>query len=137
MKNRPKKKSSTRNPATVDLLESLAELQSYVDRGMTIDDMKRDIQRRHPQRVRVVFRAPAPGKYPPAAIKKLRDAMDMSQATFAQVIGVSRILVQSWERGVRTPSPLACRLLDTIRQDPSAWLARLQSSDQPPSRRAG
>ena len=108
------KKPPKRNQATVDLLESLAEMQSYANRGMTIDDMKRDIQRRHPQRVRVVFHAPDPGKYPPVAIKRLRNAMAMSQATFAQVIGVSRILVQSWERGVREPSPLACRLLDTI-----------------------
>ena len=119
------------------LLEGLAEMQSYVDRGMTIDDMKRDIQRRHPERVRVIFRAPDPGKYPPAAVKKLRNAMSMSQGTFAQVIGVPRILVQSWERGVRQPSPLACRLLDTIGADPSAWLARLQSSNRRPSRRAG
>ena len=84
---------------------------------MTIEDMKRDIHRRHPERVRVVFRTD-PGEYPPAAVRKLRDAMGMSQATFAQVIGVSRILVQSWERGVRDPSALACRLLDTISAEP-------------------
>ena len=87
MKSPPKKlkKPPKRNRATVDLLESLAEMQGYVDRGMTIDDMKRDIQQRHPERVRVVFHAPAPGKYPPAAVKKLRGAMGMSQATFASV----------------------------------------------------
>jgi putative transcriptional regulator len=139
MKNSRKKlkKPPKRNQATTDLLESLAEMESYVKRGMTIDDMKREIQHRHPERVRVVFRAPDPGEYPPAAVKKLRDAMGMSQATFAQVIGVSRILVQSWERGVREPSPLACRLLDTISADPPAWLARLTSSGRPTSRRAG
>jgi DNA-binding transcriptional regulator YiaG len=139
MKNALKKlqKPQKRNQATADLLESLAEMESYAKRGLTIDDMKRDIQSRHPDRVRVVFHAPDPGEYPPAAVKKLRGAMCMSQATFAQVIGVSRILVQSWERGVREPSPLACRLLDTISADPPAWLARLQSSDKPTSRRAG
>ena len=62
MKSPPKKlkKPPKRNQATADLLEGLAEMQSYVDRGMTIDDMKRDIQRRHPERVRVIFRAPPP-----------------------------------------------------------------------------
>lgn len=129
--NEPRKRSR----ATADLLESLAELEEHANRGLTIDDLKRDVQRRHPERVRVAFRAPDPGAYPPAAVKKLRDVMGMSQATFAQVIGVSRILVQSWERGVRVPSPLAARLLDTISADPSAWLARLQSSVHPQSRR--
>jgi DNA-binding transcriptional regulator YiaG len=134
--NKPKKPRK-RNQATTDLLESLAEMDGYVRRGMTIADMKREIQQRHPQRVRVAFRAPDPGKYPPGAVRKLRGAMSMSQAAFAQVIGVSRILVQSWERGVREPSSLACRLLDTISADPSAWLARLQSSNARPKRRAG
>lgn len=115
-----------RNEATTDLLKSLAEMESYASRGLTIGDVKRQIRRHHPTRVRVAFHAPAPGRHPPAAVRKLRDSMGMSQATFAQVIGVSRILVQSWERGVREPSPLACRLLDTISADPSAWLAGLR-----------
>jgi DNA-binding transcriptional regulator YiaG len=76
----------------------------------------------------VAFRAPEPGTYPPAKVRKLRDVMGMSQATFADVLGVSRILVQSWERGVRVPSPLAARLLDTISADPIGWLERLRSS---------
>lgn len=122
-----------RSRAAVDLLDSLAELEGYAARGLKIEDVKRDIRRRHPERVRAAFRAPEPGRYSPAAVRNLRDVMGMSQATFAQVLGVSRILVQSWERGVRVPSPLAARLLDTISADPSAWLARLQASS--PSRR--
>ena len=38
--------------------------------------------------------------------------------------------VESWEQGLREPSPLARRLLDMIAEDPAAWLARL-------NRRAG
>ena len=135
MQNRQKKSKepSKRNQATLDLLEGLAELQGYANRGMTIDDIKRDIQQRHPERVRVVFRAPEPGEYPPMKVKKLRAAMGLSQATFAQVIGVSRILVQSWERGVREPSLLARRLLDVVSRDPAAWLASLSAKP----RRAG
>jgi DNA-binding transcriptional regulator YiaG len=117
------KKRADRNQATKDLLAGLAELESYASRGLSIDALKRDLRRRHPERVRIVFRAPDPRLYSPTAVRKLRDAMGMSQATFAQVIGVSRILVQSWERGVREPSALARRLLDTISADPVAWLA--------------
>jgi DNA-binding transcriptional regulator YiaG len=84
----------------------LAELQGYVDRGMSIHDIKQDIQRRHPKRVRGVFTAPDPGKYSPSAVRKLRDRMGMSQATFAQVIGISRILAGMPAPGYDQRKPL-------------------------------
>ena len=127
--------SSRRNSATADLLDGLVELESYAARGLTIGEVAREVGRQHPERVRVAFVAPKPGMYPPDRVRRLRAAMGMSQATFAQVIGVSRILVQSWERGVRIPSPLAARLLDTISADPWRWLENLQSGS--PSRRRG
>ena len=137
MKKPPKKTKQPpqRDTASVDLLDSLSELEGYASRGLTIEDVKWEVRQQHPERVRVAFRAPEPGEYPPAAVKRLREAMGMSQATFAQVIGVSRILVQSWERGVRVPSPLAARLLDTISADPSAWLKNLRSFRPSPRRR--
>ena len=58
----------------------------------------------------------------------------MSQAVFAEFLGVSAILVQGWERGVRTPSPLACRLLDIIGKDPAAWIASLRPTVKPSPR---
>jgi putative transcriptional regulator len=69
-----------------------------------------------------------PGKYSPAAVKKLRATMGVSQDTFARLLGVSCVLVESWEQGVREPSPLARRLLDTISSDPGAWLASLRKA---------
>jgi DNA-binding transcriptional regulator YiaG len=47
------------------------------------------------------------------------------QAAFADMFGVSRILVQGWERGVREPSTLARRLLNTFAVDPPRWIATL------------
>jgi DNA-binding transcriptional regulator YiaG len=126
------RKRRQRNQATQDILDSMAELQSYVDRGMTIHDMIQDIRQRHPERVRVAFVPPEPRDYTPSTVRKLREALNMSQAAFAATIGVSRILVQSWERGVREPSPLARRLLDTISANPAGWLAGLSRA-----RRAG
>jgi DNA-binding transcriptional regulator YiaG len=41
------------------------------------------------------------------------------------MVGVSRILVQSWERGVRKSSPLARRLLDIVSDDPKTWAAKI------------
>lgn len=137
MQKKQKKTSASprRNSATADLLDGLAELESYAARGLTIGQVARELGRQHPERVRVAFVAPKPGKYPPGKVRRLREAMGMSQATFAQVIGVSRILVQSWERGMRIPSPLAARLLDTISADPWRWLENLQSGSL--SRRRG
>ncbi|HZK82869.1 MAG TPA: helix-turn-helix domain-containing protein [Humisphaera sp.] len=70
-------------------------------------------------------------------MRKLRLLLGMSQPEFAELIGVSGILVQSWERGVRKPSPLARRLLDTISHDPAHWLASLGRIVHAKPRRAG
>ncbi|MBV8781678.1 MAG: helix-turn-helix domain-containing protein [Phycisphaerae bacterium] len=107
------------NRKSNSLVRALSELQGYARDDLTL----RDLKGRLPTRVRII--APQPRSYSAAAIKKLRTRLGVSQADFAGLLGVSRILVQSWERGVRDPSPLASRLLDTIERDPEAWLAAL------------
>ena len=67
-----------------------------------------------------------PGHYTAAAIRKLRQALGVSQPVFAQLMGVSTVLVQSWEQGQRAPSRMARRLLDEIQRDPSHWAATLR-----------
>jgi DNA-binding transcriptional regulator YiaG len=104
------------------IMAGVRELQGYLDQGMNQDQIVEHIRRQHPERVRTVFIPPKPAEYPPAAVKRLRASMGMSQSSFAQTLGVSTILVQGWEQGVREPSPLARRLLDTISADPAAWL---------------
>jgi DNA-binding transcriptional regulator YiaG len=76
--------------------------------------------------VRTYFIPDEPGEYSPKAVRKLRTQMAMTQGVFAKLIGVSTILVNSWERGVRTPSRVVRRLLDTIAHDPAAWLSQVQ-----------
>ena len=108
------------------MMESVAEIQKFADLGMTIEDLKhRHHRRHHPDRIRTVC-IPGPGKHSPASVRRLRASLGMSQSVFAELIGVSCILVQSWElTRVRTPSTLARRLLDTISDDPVRWLASL------------
>jgi DNA-binding transcriptional regulator YiaG len=125
----------SRNEATKSLLESLEELEGYVRRGMTIEGIVQEIRTNHPERVRVAFRVPGPSHYSSQAVRRLRKSLALSQANFAEAVGVSCVLVQSWERGVRKPSPLACRLLDVINEDPAAYLARLQRRAAPERRR--
>jgi putative transcriptional regulator len=65
---------------------------------------------------------PDPPPFGAAAVHKLRDRIGLSQGTFAKLLGVSRKLVEAWEAGTRTPSPMACRLLDAIARDPSQFV---------------
>ena len=68
---------------------------------------------------------PDPGEYGAAQVKALRDKLAVSQGIFATLIGVSSDLVAHWEHGIRTPGPLARRLMDLIAENPPAYLAKL------------
>jgi putative transcriptional regulator len=57
-------------------------------------------------------------------VHKLRDKLGLSQGLFAKLLGVSRKLIEAWEAGTRTPSPMACRLLDAIARRPSLYVRR-------------
>jgi DNA-binding transcriptional regulator YiaG len=96
-----------------DIMHSLREIAKAIKDQVPLE-------KRFPVRTVSI---PEPAKYSPAAVRKLRDHLGMSQAVFAELLGVSRIWVQGWERGVRQPSALARRLMDTIRANPASWLA--------------
>jgi DNA-binding transcriptional regulator YiaG len=47
-------------------------------------------------------------------IKNLRCSLQLSQAKFAEIIGVSRDAVSQWERGLRNPSDLSISKIKNI-----------------------
>jgi len=55
-----------------------------------------------------------------ALIGEIRDTLNMSQAFFAAVIGVSKKTVESWEYGKGQPSGAAARVLTIAQADPDA-----------------
>ncbi|HEY8751670.1 MAG TPA: helix-turn-helix domain-containing protein [Tepidisphaeraceae bacterium] len=112
----PRKFKNNRRPVD-DILHSLHELAQAIEEGTPLE---------HRFTVRTV-QIPQPGKYSPTAVKRLRAELGMSQAVFAELLGVSRVWVQGWERGVRRPTPLARRLLDTVRANPASWLATISA----------
>ena len=65
-----------------------------------------------------------PTSYSPEQVKATRALLGMSQALFAQFLGVSVNLVQAWEQGQRKPEHMACRFLEEIRNDPDYWRER-------------
>lgn len=70
-----------------------------------------------------------PGAYDAATIRRTRRSLKLSQAVFAQLLGVSTSLVRSWELGTRSPAPIARRLLDEVRADPGRFARLVRSSN--------
>lgn len=56
----------------------------------------------------------------PAEIKSIREKMDLSQAEFAELLGVSKRTLQEWEQGRCKPTGAALKLLLVARRHPEA-----------------
>jgi putative transcriptional regulator len=72
-----------------------------------------------------------PSLYGPDLVKSTRMLLGVSQAIFAQFLGVSASAVQDWEQGKKPPNGSACRLMDEIRRDPTYWRERLRELSSP------
>jgi putative transcriptional regulator len=57
----------------------------------------------------------------PGEVRAIRELLGLSQALFADFLGVGLATVRSWEQGQREPSALARRFLSEIRDDPAYW----------------
>lgn len=78
--------------------------------------------------VRTVRLVPDPGKYDAAGVRATRELVGVSQPIFAEMLGVSAALVRAWECGQRKPVPIARRLLDLIRANPSKWRKMVEAA---------
>src|SRR5437868_3807742 len=68
--------------------------------------------------IRAIRQNLKPQPYNAELVKETRGKLSASQAVFAQFIGVSLSTVRDWEQGLKSPKPIACRLMDEIRRDP-------------------
>lgn len=114
------KKIRTRNGFRAQVAQGIAELQGIMARGESPTANGR-LTVRH-------IGVAAPSEYDAKAIKATRARLNVSQGVFAELIGVSPVLVRSWERGVRTPAPVARRLLDQVCENPSRFLSLLHAA---------
>jgi DNA-binding transcriptional regulator YiaG len=73
---------------------------------------------------------PDPPRFTPAAVRMLRAQLRVTQSMLAKILGVSVELVEHWEQGIRTPRPMACRLLNELRADPDGFIKRLPAKDR-------
>lgn len=60
------------------------------------------------------------------AITEIRENLGTSQDVFAQILGVNKMTISKWERGLVTPSGTASVLLTTIQHDPGSIRYRLK-----------
>ena len=99
-----------------DILEALAEFTGALEKGEVL-------QRLTCRQVKLNLE---PSPYSPQLVKGTRKVLGVSQPLFARFLGVSAKTVRSWEQGINTPSPMARRFMDEIRQTPSHWADRLR-----------
>lgn len=50
-------------------------------------------------------------------VKELRLSLNMTQSTFAAIMGVSNKTVEAWEKGTNTPAGTARRMLGMLKAD--------------------
>jgi putative transcriptional regulator len=115
MVRRTEKKTSAPRVAD-EIIAGMRELERMMDEGKTPEEMFT---------VKTIV-VPEPKVYRAKQVRDLRASLGVSQAVFASLLGISVVLVKSWERGVREPSMMARRLLDSIEADPHQWLANLR-----------
>jgi len=102
-----------------EIIEDLTELCETVESGQPIETK---------YTVRTVELNLEPREYEPQDIRNIRRSLEVSQAVFAKILAVSVDSVESWEQGVRTPPPMACRLLDLVSRHRDHWIKVLEES---------
>jgi putative transcriptional regulator len=66
-----------------------------------------------------------PTRYNAELVRTTRRKLGVSQAIFAEFIGVSTNCVQAWEQGLNPVTGAPARLMDEIRQNPQYWRQRV------------
>jgi len=123
MKTRKKARKSSRTghdgitPMGREIAEALRDVSRTLRAGIPLSSRFT---------VRTVELPEPPAKYDAKAVRATRDSIGVSQALFASLLGVSSILVASWEQGARVPALWARRLLDEMNHDPQRWRGMLR-----------
>jgi putative transcriptional regulator len=95
----------------------MSEISTGIMRGL--EEMLEHAQGKRELRSNYVSTTP-PKAFTAEEIRSIRDKLNMSQGFFADVIGVSKKTVESWEYGRGKPSGAAARILAIAEADPDA-----------------
>jgi DNA-binding transcriptional regulator YiaG len=106
------------NSISRDILDGLQDLRDVLQKGERVSDKLT---------VRKVKLKLKPTRYTPKRVQTTRRVLNVSQAVFAEFLGVSISCVRAWEQGDNPVSGAAARLMDEIRQDPEYWRRRVRA----------
>jgi putative transcriptional regulator len=71
--------------------------------------------------IRTVHRDPNPKSYEASEVKNVRKLLDVSQAVFARLLGVSVKSLRAWEQGNKVVPAATSRILDNMIANPDPW----------------
>ncbi len=68
----------------------------------------------------------SPATFDAEQVKAIRESLQVSQAVFAEFLGVSVGAVRDWEQGINEPIGPVCRIMEEITNDLEAWSRRIR-----------
>lgn len=101
------------------IIEDLRELCDTLKKGERLESR---------YTVRTVQLDLTPREFKPEDVRLLRDALQVSQPLFAQIVGTSVETIESWEQGIRKPPSMACRLLEMIANTRDDWTRLIRNA---------
>src|SRR5689334_23284182 len=112
------KKKNKQKSVGAEIIEGLAEFREVLRSGQPIET------RFTVRPVELDLQPLKPRRYDASSVRATRESLNLSQALFARLLGISLELVQGWEQGRRVPKPIACHVLDDINRNRQYWLDR-------------
>jgi len=103
-------------------LKQLLRTSSEGSRGKSMDRTKRDVGREVLEGILELKQGKTGRVSHLPSVTQIREGTGLSQARFAQLLGVSVRTLQEWEQGRRSPSGAARTLLLIAAQNPRALL---------------
>ncbi|MGB7327700.1 MAG: helix-turn-helix domain-containing protein [Rubripirellula sp.] len=112
-----KKPEKTVGSVLVQRLERFAKKLETVD---SVDDLSTFLT------VRKVKLNLSPAAFTGEQVKAVRESLQVSQAVFAEFLGVSVGAVRDWEQGINEPIGPVRRIMEEITNDLEGWSRRIR-----------
>ena len=93
--------------------ETKAEIEALYNLGVVAADEYENVVKLTARDINI----PAPIAYKGQQIVAIRRKLRCSQKIFADILGVTSDTISKWERNVRQPEKMACRLLKVLDRD--------------------
>ena len=113
---RKQSEAGSLSPRVQEMVGELHKLCDAIEGGASVDD----VARVRPAPINV-----KPAAVGPADVRAVRESLGLSQAMFADFLGVGLSTLRRWELGQVVPSAVARRFLGEVRDDPNYWRKKL------------